>query len=235
MIFYGFNKITLLDYPEKIACTLFLAGCNMLCPYCHNSQLIEKNNFIETYKEEDILNFLEKRKSKLEGVCITGGEPLLYNDLSGFIKKIKELGFLVKLDTNGTLSEKLIKLCQEVVIDYIAMDIKTSLEKYKLLTKNNEDFTKEIKQSIDFIINSGIDHEFRTTVAPIIVEFEDLEKISQLIKGCKNYYLAKFKASEFAPKEYWRNNKNNYSLEILEKMRDFMLSKNINCKLRANY
>ena len=128
MIFNGFQKMTLLDFPGKVACTLFTGGCNFRCPFCHNAVLVENPELAERISEEFILNFLKKRQGLLDGVCITGGEPLLQSDLSEFIAKVKEMGYAVKLDTNGSNPEKLIQLAENRLIDYVAMDVKSSME-----------------------------------------------------------------------------------------------------------
>ena len=170
----GIQKLTLIDYPGKIACTLFTYGCNFRCGFCHNPELVTKQ-IQKSYSEQEILDFLEKRKKYLEGVCITGGEPLL-NLEKPFLKKIKEFGYLIKLDTNGSFPEKLKEMIDESLIDFIAMDIKASKEKYSLVANSNVDIDK-IEQSIKLIANSGLDYEFRTT---ILKEFHDLEEIKKM-------------------------------------------------------
>lgn len=196
MFIAGLQKSSLLDYPEKIAAIVFTQGCNFRCGYCHNPELlsidIEKEPFIS---EDEFFNFLEKRKGKLDGVVITGGEPCLQKDLVNFIKKIKNMGFLVKLDTNGSFPDKLQFLLSNKLIDYVAMDIKAPLEKYHKITSSlikKEDILK----SIDLILNSNIDYEFRTTVIKSQLNFKDFEKISKLINGAKLYYLQKFESSK---------------------------------------
>ncbi|MGB9763077.1 MAG: anaerobic ribonucleoside-triphosphate reductase activating protein [Minisyncoccia bacterium] len=194
MIFGGFQKTTLVDYPGKIAATVFTLGCNFRCPYCHNlelvlPELIEKQPKIS---EEEVLNFLKERKGLLEGLCITGGEPTLHYDLISFLEKVKSLGYLVKLDSNGSRPEILKELFEKKLIDYLAMDVKTSLEKYHLVTLNQIP-VEDILTSIKLIKDSGIDYEFRTTVAPEIVTKEDILKIVDLIKPARAYYLQIFK------------------------------------------
>jgi pyruvate formate lyase activating enzyme len=194
MIFGGFQKTTLVDYPGKIAATVFTLGCNFRCPYCHNlelvlPELIERQPKIS---EEEVLNFLKERKGLLEGLCITGGEPTLHYDLISFLEKVKSLGYLVKLDSNGSRPEILKELFEKKLIDYLAMDVKTSLEKYHLVTLNQIP-VEDILTSIKLIKDSGIDYEFRTTVAPEIVTKEDILKIVDLIKPARAYYLQIFK------------------------------------------
>jgi len=188
----GLQKTTLIDYPGKVAATIFTRGCSFACPFCHNPELVLANHFNPLLDEEEVLDFLKKRIGKLEAVCITGGEPTLQNDLIDFIKKIKGLGYLVKLDTNGSNNEKLGTLIDQKLIDYIAMDVKGPLEKYDILTNSKVD-TEEIRESIKLIINSGIDYEFRTTFVKPLHSEEDFEKIGKLIVNAKKYFIQNFK------------------------------------------
>lgn len=184
----GFQKLTLLDFPEKTACTVFCGGCNLRCPFCHNGSLVKKPIESEN-KEAEVLAYLEKRKGVLDGICITGGEPLLQPDLVEFIKKVKAMGFKVKLDTNGALPEKLRSVIP--YIDYIAMDIKSSFENYSLASGSEID-VENFKRSIDIIRNSGVDHEFRTTAVKGIHTKEDFMEIAKHIKGENKYFIQKF-------------------------------------------
>ena len=196
MFIAGLQKSSLLDYPEKIAAIVFTQGCNFRCGYCHNPELLSIDNKKEPFiSEDEFFNFLEKRKGKLDGVVITGGEPCLQKDLEDFIYKIKEMGFLVKLDTNGSFPNKIQTLLDKKLLDYVAMDIKAPLNKYHKITASliNQD---NILKSINLIINSGIDYEFRTTVVASQLDFQDFENIAQLIKGAKRYYLQKFVPSK---------------------------------------
>lgn len=191
----GVEKTTLIDYPDKIACTIFLFGCNFRCGFCYNPELVIKDTNPEI-SEKEILNFLKKRKDKLEGVCITGGEPLLTLK-SDFLKKIKELGYLIKLDTNGTFPDKLKELIKKELIDYIAMDIKSSKENYEKIIGTKTDLNK-IEESIKIICNSNLDYEFRTTVVPNIHNKEEIKSlgiwINSLVKEKpKKYFLQGFK------------------------------------------
>ena len=195
----GLQKTTLLDFPKKIAAIVFTQGCNFRCGYCHNPELLSlsENNSEQknSLTEEDVLNFLKKRKGKLDGIVITGGEPTLQSGLYDFIKKVKSLNFLVKLDTNGTNSEILKKLIDEKFLDYIAMDIKSTIEKYQKITNVNVK-TENILKSIELIKNSGIDYEFRTTVLKSQLKLDDFEEIGKMINGAKRYYLQKFVPSK---------------------------------------
>ena len=193
MQFAGFQKLTLLDFPGKVACILFTMGCNFRCPFCHNASLVraEEKPLIT---EEEVLAFLKKRQGILEGVCISGGEPLLYDGLGEFIKKVKALGYSVKLDTNGSFPEKLKALVHEGLVDYVAMDIKSSLLNYDKVAGINADIDK-IKESISFLMSDAVDYEFRTTLVKELHCAEDMENIGIMIKGAKRYFLQNFKDS----------------------------------------
>ncbi len=184
----GFQKLTLLDFPQKTACTVFCGGCNLRCPFCHNGSLVKKPTE-NPNAQRDVLEYLEKRKGILDGVCITGGEPLLQPDLKDFILKVKELGFLVKLDTNGALPKRL----KDIIpyIDYVAMDVKSSFKNYQKATGSDMD-TSVFKESIEIIKNSSVEHEFRTTVVKGIHTKEDITEIAKYLKGEKNYFLQGF-------------------------------------------
>ena len=186
----GIQKTTLLDYPTKVAAIVFTQGCNFRCGYCHNPELLEQNKNTD-FLPENFISFLKTRQGKLDGVVITGGEPTLQSGLYDFIKQIKQLDFAVKLDTNGTNPKILKKLLSENLVDYIAMDIKAPLEKYSEITGINVN-TNNIKTSIDLIIKSLTEYEFRTTVLKSQLSFEDFDKIGQTIKGANLYYLQKF-------------------------------------------
>ena len=196
MLIKGLQKTTLIDYPGEIACTIFLFGCNFRCGYCHNPELVVTANEID-YSEDEILGFLEKRKKYLNGVCITGGEPLMNVDFE-FLKKIKNLGYKIKIDTNGSFPEKLKKLIEEKLVDYIAMDVKSSRENYGKVVNSNISIEK-IEESIKIISNFQ-ECEFRTT---IVEKFHDEEEIRKImlwlnkITGKKNlrYCLQGFKNS----------------------------------------
>ncbi len=184
----GFQKLTLLDFPQKTACTIFCGGCNLRCPFCHNGSLVKKPTE-NPNAEKDVLEYLEKRKGILDGVCITGGEPLLQPDLKDFILKIKEMGFLVKLDTNGALPKRL----KDIIpyIDYVAMDVKSSFKNYQKATGSDMDVSV-FKESIDIIRNSSVSYEFRTTLVKSVHEKEDIIEIAKYLKNEKNYFLQSF-------------------------------------------
>ena len=196
MVIHGLNKLTLLDYPHHTACTVFVGGCNFRCPFCHNASLVLRPNTQPVIKEEEFFEYLDKRKGLIEGVCITGGEPTLYSELPEFIKKIKERGFLVKLDTNGTNPDMLAQLIETKSIDYIAMDIKNSLDSYgKTVGVPNFD-TTSIKRSVKIIMENGVDYEFRTTVVKEFHNDNNFLEISKWLKGAKRYVLQNFRDGE---------------------------------------
>ena len=192
MIINGFQKLTLLDYPGKVACTIFTAGCNMRCPFCHNASLVTHIDSENTFNTDEILSYLEKRQGILEGVCITGGEPLLQPDIKEFIAEIKKLGYSVKLDTNGTFPEKLKDLVNNGLVDYVAMDIKNSKAKYKETAGiENLDLSK-IEESVEFLINSKLDFEFRTTIVNEFHTVDDIQDIVVWLRGTHKYFLQNF-------------------------------------------
>lgn len=174
----GFQKFSLIDYPHKTAAIIFTQGCDMFCPYCHNPQLVYPHLYEPVMDENEICSFLKKRRSLLNGVVITGGEPLVHKDLPEFIKKIKDLGYPVKLDTNGTSPEKLQSVINDRLIDFVAMDIKSPLEKYHLFYNGDSDC---ISRSIEIIQNSGLPHLFRTTFDTDILSETDIEKIRSMV------------------------------------------------------
>lgn len=183
----GLHKVSLIDFPQNIAAVIFLGGCNFKCSYCHNPELVLKPAKQPSFNQKEILQYLEKRKNLLDGVVITGGEPTLHKDfLLEFLPKIKRLGLKIKLDTNGSLPQNLKEIIP--LTDYIAMDIKTSFEKYNEITNTKVNIQK-IKESIEIIKKSGKDYEFRTTLMPSLVTKKDIQKITKEIKGAKKYTL----------------------------------------------
>ncbi len=187
--------MTLLDYPGHIAATIFTPGCDMRCPFCHNSELVKDSSEIEYYPEE-VLDFLKTRVGKLDGIAITGGEPLMQTDIKDFIKKVRALGMKVKLDTNGTFPERLEELLSEGLVDYVAMDIKNCPEKWAKTAGLEGDsarilFGKTLR-SMSIIKISGVDYEFRTTIVKGLHELSDMESLGQLVMGAKKYFLQNF-------------------------------------------
>ncbi len=192
MTINGFQKMTLLDFPGRVACTVFTAGCNFRCPFCHNASLVTHIDEQYNMTESEILNFLKKRHGLLDGVCITGGEPLLNTDIANFIGEIKKLGFAVKLDTNGSRPELLKELIDSQLVDYVAMDIKNCKEKYADTIGIKSFNLSPIEESVQLLLNSTIDYEFRTTVVAEYHTVQDIEKIGDWIRGAKNYFLQNF-------------------------------------------
>lgn len=195
MQIHGFNKTTLLDYPGIVAATIFTGGCNFRCPFCQNADLVLNPNSQPLISEEEVLTHLSKRKGITKGVCITGGEPTLQKDLPDFIKKIKELGLLVKLDSNGYRPEIIEELIEDNLLDYIAMDIKSSITGYSRVAGVDVD-TEKIRKSISLIMNSGVPYEFRTTVVRELHNTETMKDIATLITGADRYYLQGYEDSE---------------------------------------
>lgn len=193
MLISGIQKLTLLDFPGKTACTIFCYGCNFLCPFCHNALLVTEKaeSFID---EEEIFSFLRKRQGILDGVCVTGGEPTLQKDLKAFLKRIKDIGFAVKLDTNGYKPDLLKEIIDEGLCDYVAMDIKNTPEKYALTVGKTID-TEKILQSISILKEGKIPCEFRTTVVKDFHREEDITEIAELLKGDIPFFLQQFKDS----------------------------------------
>lgn len=202
MLILGLNKTTLLDYPGRVAATLFTGGCNFRCPYCHNRDIVLKNEAVVPYEESEVFSFLEKRRRVLTGVCITGGEPTLHPDLPDFIRRIRELGYCVKLDTNGSNPEMLEALIGDGLIDYCAMDIKNSPAKYGLTigldgqALSSFDLSA-IRASVKILMSQQtIPYEFRTTIVRELHEEEDMLAIAQWIAGADAYFLQSYTDSE---------------------------------------
>lgn len=191
----GLQKLTLLDFPGKLACTVFTAGCNFRCPFCHNASLVLPGEMPHMDTEE-VLSFLKKREGILEGVCITGGEPCLQDDLEQFIETVRSMGFLIKLDTNGSFPQKLSSLLEKGLLDYVAMDIKTSKEKYlEVCGVKNEKLLQNVIESVEILKSSTVHHEFRTTTAKELQTKEDFEKIGEWLKGEKRYFIQQYETS----------------------------------------
>ena len=216
----GLEKFSLIDYPGKICAVVFTQGCNFRCSYCHNPELVEPRMYREPIPEEEVLEFLEKRKAILEGVVITGGEPLLHKDLPLLLKAIKEIGYAVKLDTNGSFPEELRKIVNDKLVDYIAMDIKAPLEKYDLLAGVDVN-TEDIERSIRIIMHSNLGYHFRTTVVKSLLNIEDLKQIRELIKGACNYVLQEFRFNSKIMDNSLLN-KAKYSKHEIQKFQDIV-------------
>ena len=227
--FFGLQKTTLLDYPGKLASTIFTGGCNFCCPFCQNSDLVYLREGLKEISENEILTFLNSRKKILDGICISGGEPLLHKGLIPFIKKVKEMGLLVKLDTNGFLYERLKELVDLKLVDYIAMDIKNSPSKYSVTSGVDNLDLEPIKKSVKLLKSSPVDYEFRTT---IVKEFHDESSIKEIglwLRGAKRYFLQNFRNDEFVI------NKNLHSLDIntINKFKEILKNDILEVELRG--
>jgi len=222
MVFGGIQKLTLLDYPEKTACTLFTVGCNYSCGFCQNTSLIDpfKNEY--SISEMEILSFLEKRQNLLDGVCISGGEPLMYDNLDSFIDKVKTLGYLVKVDTNGSYPDKLEKLLVSGCVDYIAMDIKNTPEKYALTIGIADYDISPVIKSVDLLRSCLIPYEFRTTVVRELHTGEDLVSIARWLSNAKKYYLQTFVDSEGVLQRGLHSYSDEEMLEFLSKIKEIL-------------
>ncbi len=216
MIFGGLEKTTLIDYPGKVASLVYTIGCNFRCPFCHNPELVDET--VETrYPEEEILEFLKKRRAMVDALVITGGEPTMHGkDLLSFMRKVKTLGIFIKLDSNGTEPGVLRKAIAEKLVDYIAMDIKAPLAKYAK-TVNHPVDTEAIKKSVKLLMTSSVPYEFRTTLVKSLTTPEDLEQIGKEIEGAEKYYLQKFISTKILNPQFRR--KTTYDDEELEALR----------------
>lgn len=220
MEIHGLNKTTLLDYPGHVAATVFTGGCNFRCPFCHNAGLVLHPKSQPLMPEEEVLACLRKRKGILEGVCITGGEPTLQPDLPDFIGKIRELGYPVKLDTNGYEPEVLRRLLEEKMLDYVAMDIKASPENYaKASGCPGLDFSR-INESIGILKDCGVPYEFRTTVVQGLHTVSEFDSIGKLLEGSRAYYLQAFRDSEHVMQAGFSS----FSKEAMSQIRKIMMN-----------
>lgn len=212
----GLQKVSLIDYPGLICATIFLQGCNFKCSYCHNPELVDPRLFQPCIKENELLDFLNTRRGKLDAVTITGGEPTIQNDLAPFIKQIKKMGFAVKLDTNGSQPQVINALLDEKLLDFIAMDIKGPLEKY-INIAGVPIASEKIKESVNSILKAELPHEFRTTIVKSQLTPKDILKIAILISGTSKYALQKFVPVKTLNKKFLQEK--NYSEDELEKMK----------------
>ena len=195
MLISGLQKLTLLDYPGKVACTVFTGGCNFRCPFCHNSALVLPEQLSQDTDADEVLRFLRKRVGVLDGVAVTGGEPLLHPDIGDFLKEVKALGFLVKLDTNGSFPDRLISLVEAGLVDRVAMDVKNAPALYaKTAGLERFDLTG-VTRAKDYLLSGPVDYEFRTTVVRGLHTRESLLEAAEWIRGAKEYYLQQYKDS----------------------------------------
>lgn len=228
MLIGGLQKVTLIDYPKKIAATIFVQGCPFRCHYCHNSELVLPDLFKTPIAEEEVLKFLKGKVGKLDGVVISGGEPTCQSDLSDFIKKVKDLGFLVKIDTSGINPQVLTSLLELKFIDYIAMDLKAPIKKYFHVIGKKVDL-KKIEESINIILKSGIPHEFRSTIIEGLHSPEDVLEMARLIKNADLYVLQKFNPKSTINPLYMH--KKSFTNSILEECKK-EIEKFVPCQIR---
>lgn len=195
MVLSGIQKLTLLDYPGKVACTLFTGGCDLRCPFCHNASLALPERERDVFEIDEIMAFLKKRRGVLDGVAVTGGEPLMHSEIPELLLSIKELGYSVKLDTNGTFPARLREIVERGLVDRVAMDIKGPIEKYPLITGVPKLDMGPIKESAAYLMICGVDYEFRTTAVKPLHTASDFASVGEWIKGAKEYYIQEFKDS----------------------------------------
>lgn len=192
MVIGGITNLTLLDYPEKVACTVFTVGCNFRCPFCHNNLLVCGNNNGRRIAVDEALRFLRKRRNVLEGMCLTGGEPLIQQGVEDFLREVKAMGYLVKLDTNGAFPDRLKSLVEEALVDYVAMDVKNSFERYVQTAGCADGDLDKIAQSIDYLKSGAVDYEFRTTVTGNLHDERSIKEMAKRLVGARRLYLQKF-------------------------------------------
>ena len=195
MLISGLQKLTLLDYPGKVACTVFTAGCNFRCPFCHNSALVLPDELPRENREDEVLAFLRRRVGILDGVAVTGGEPLLHPDLGDFLRAVKALGFPVKLDTNGSFPDRLIALVEAGLVDRVAMDVKNAPALYAKTAGLERLALADVARTKDFLLSGAVDYEFRTTVVRGLHTAESLTEAARWIAGAKEYYLQQYRDS----------------------------------------
>lgn len=224
----GLQKLTLLDVPGAVACTIFTGGCNFRCPFCQNSDLLSYHT-IGQYSVDEVLYFLEERRMFLDAVCISGGEPLLQSNLPELLRKIKEMGYYIKLDTNGSFPERLKAVVAERLVDYVAMDLKNSTSRYSETIGMPSLYQEKIEASIDFLLSGAVPYEFRTTVVKELHSIEDLMAAAERIKGAERYYLQGFVDSERVLMPGFSA----YSVEEMESMRQCILPLVPNTLLRG--
>jgi pyruvate formate lyase activating enzyme len=228
MVFGGIEKFTLIDYPGKIACMAYTIGCNFRCPYCHNPELVDET--VETkIPEQELFNFLDTRRGMIEGVVITGGEPTMHDDLPEVMREIKNRGFLVKLDSNGTHPEMLREVIEQKLVDYIAMDIKSPLASYGRVAARPVD-TAAIQQSIALLIASPLEYEFRTTLVKGMLSPRDIQQIGREIQGAKRYVLQKFVSTKILNPQF--KHKVSYSDDEMKEFQEMLNVYVENCHIR---
>ncbi len=222
MKIHGLQKMTLLDFPGKVACTVFLGGCDLRCPFCHNAELID-GTAPAVMDEAELLAFLKKRQGLLEGVAITGGEPLLRGEeLVSLAEKIRELGYPLKLDTNGTHPERLRKLTDQGLVSYVAMDIKNDPDRYAATSGLESLDLAPVRESVALLMNGKTEYEFRTTTVAELHDEESFRKIGEWIRGARRYYLQKFTDRDTVPFEGFHAPADEKMKKYLEIVRAFV-------------
>ena len=230
MLLLGLTKTTLLDYPGKVAATVFTGGCNFRCPFCHNGHLVTSAFAQDTITAESVLDHLTKRRNVLQGVCISGGEPTLQADLPEFISQIKELGYDVKLDTNGSYPNVIKQLIDNKLIDYVAMDVKNSKKKYLETACCSKEHLNNVEMSMEILRTAGLPYEFRTTVVKQFHDTEDLKKIAKWIEWTPCWYIQSYKDSENVIKQGFSAYTKDELDEMVESIKEIS---NINVLLRG--
>lgn len=226
----GIQKLSLIDYPKKLCATIFVGECNFRCSYCYNVSLVLEPKNLRTIPEQDVLDFLSERKGFLDGICVGGGEPTIHKELPIFLSRVKKLGFLVKVDTNGSKPKMLKRLIDEGLVDYIAMDVKAPLRKYRE-TVRAEVNIESIKESIGLIRASDIDYEFRITVVPRLTTEDDLLEIAKMLKSSKRFVIQQFKPGRTLDESF--KDVSPYSKEKLEEFKRKLAPFFKECKLRC--
>ncbi len=230
MISFGLIKTSLIDYPGEVAAVLFTRGCNLRCPYCHNPELVEGDEPAGMIPFRKIMDFLASRRNVLGGVCVTGGEPLLHPEIPDVIRELRRSGLKVKLDTNGTLPDRL----AGIEADYVAMDLKTAPEKYGLVAGPGMPGCAEaVRESVRILMSSGRDYEFRTTLGPGIVDIEDIRELARLTAGARAYTLAQYRPGKTLDEEYG-NTRLPYPEELVAEMKKEIERHGIPCRVRLN-
>lgn len=236
MEFKGFQRISLLDYPEKIAAIAFVGGCDFKCPFCYNRDLVLNHQNLPSISEEEVLRYLEENRAWLDGLEVTGGEPTIHPDLPDFLEKVKKLGYSVKLDTNGSNPRMLAELIERKLVDYVAIDVKAPLveEKYQaVIGVQANGILGEVKESIELLRKSnGVDYEFRTTVVPELLSREDIASIAEQISGAKRYYLQQFKSDSLHVDDKY-SDVAPYTLEFLKDVQRQVADNFQVCKVRG--
>jgi pyruvate formate lyase activating enzyme len=224
----GIEKTSLIDYPGKVSAVIFLGSCNFRCPFCHNRELVLEHEKLETLPEQEVLDFLESRRDWLDGVVVSGGEPTICKDLPEFLGKLKGLGFSVKLDTNGTNPRMLREVTEKGLADFIAMDIKGPLSKYGKSSGVEAD-TQAIMESIEIIIASGIEHEFRSTILPVLHTREDVEEMAKMLSGARKFCLQQFRPRNTLDPEFGKEKP--FSEKEMKELRD-LCRKHVDTEVR---